>query len=129
MKTMMMLTSSSAISASGCYVTLCFFVHSPLSLSLSLFLSFPVCSPLFSPLCFLLFSFLSFSSLCYLFLTFPSPFVFFLSSLISFSPLFSPLPGSVPPMAFIAKRRRRFLVTASVHHGGEGCQPRDVLPD
>jgi len=35
MKTMMLLTSSSAISASGCYVTLCFFVHSPLSLSFS----------------------------------------------------------------------------------------------
>jgi len=36
---------------------------------------------------------------------------------------------SVPPLAFIARGCRRFLVTAGVHHGGEGCQPREVPPD
>jgi hypothetical protein len=27
----------------------------------------------------------------------------------------------VPPLAFIARGRRRFLVTAGVHHSGEEC--------
>jgi hypothetical protein len=67
----------------------CFFpVHSPLSLSLSLFFFlFPsalLCSPLsaFFSCCF--FSFLRSPSVCFLFLTFPSPSVFSFLYLIVF---------------------------------------------
>jgi len=90
-------------------VFLCFFFSfTLLSLSLSLFLSFPVCSPLFSSLCFLLlllfFSFLRSSSLCFLFFTFPSPSVFSFLCLVPFFFSFC----SVHPLAFIARGCTRF---------------------
>jgi len=85
-----------------------FFVHSPLSLSLFLFL-FPS-ALLYSPLsvffscCF--FSFLCSSSLCFLFLTFSYPSVFFSflshSSLPLASVSFFSL-GAIRPLAFIAR--------------------------
>jgi hypothetical protein len=95
-------------------VFLFFFVHSPLSLFFFLFPS--VLLSLLSSLA-AFFFFLRSPFLCFLFLTFPLSLFFFL------------LHCSVPPLAFIARGCRRFLVTASVHHSGEGCQSRDVPPD
>jgi len=102
------------------------------------------CSNTASSLWFCILSFLS--SLClpvfYFCLSVSPPFssVFFLTlSLsvssfssfcsLSFSSVLSPLLSSVPPLAFIVRGRRRFVVTAGVHHGGEGCQPLNVLLD
>ena len=67
-------------------------------------------------------------SLCLSFFFFPLSFLFccLLLFFLCAVPLFI---SSVPPLAFIARGRKRFLVTDSVHHGGEGCQPRNVLPD
>jgi len=56
-----------------------------------------------------------------LFLTFsPKLFhsYFFFQCTLSSLCLFSPPLGSVSPLAFIARGRRHFLVTAGVHHGG-----------
>ena len=56
----------------------------------------------------------------------------FLSSSLPYtlplSVFLSPSFGSVLPLAFIARGRRRFLVTAGVHNGGEEHQPRDAPP-
>jgi len=117
------------VAATGCGGKHCFLFFYPLfwfasvflffcSLSsLSLFLSFPVCSPLSTFFSCCLFFFLRSPFLCFLFLTFPLSLFFFL------------LHCSVPPLAFIARGCRRFLVTAGVHHSGEGCQSRDMPPD
>jgi len=63
------------------------------------------------------------------------PTVFSPFSLLLFLTLFlslyfcpPPLLGSVLHLAFIVRGRRRFLVTAGVHHGGEEHRPRDAPP-
>ena len=54
------------------------------------------------------------------------PYAFSLFLTLSvFSLLRSP---SLPPL-FSLQRTQAFLVTVGVHHGGEGCQQRDVPPD
>jgi len=106
--------SYSSILYFGLLVCSFFFVHSPLSL---FFFLFP--SVLLSLL----------SSLAAFFFSYALPSSVF-SSLHSPSPCFSfLLHCSVPPLAFIARGCRRFLVTAGVHHSGEGCQSRDMPPD
>jgi len=96
---------------------------------------FHLLSSLYFSLSFTLFYFFLFlfCSLCFLLLL---PFLFLTLSLPMFSlPYIPPLPVfllpicSVPPLTFIARGCRRFLVTAGGHHTGEGCQPRDVPPD
>jgi len=88
----LILTLSSVFVSLCCPVLPLLCLVSFLTFPLSLF--FFVYLVLFRPPRVLLFSFLSFSSLCFLFLTFPSPFVFFLSSLVTFSPLPRLLPSS-----------------------------------
>jgi len=62
---------------------------------------------------------------------FAVPFLLLLFFLLTVtSPLsFLPPSGSVPPLAFIARGRRCFVVTAGMHHSGKGCQPLNVLLD
>jgi len=62
---------------------------------------------------------------------FAVPFLLLLFFLLTVtSPLsFLPPSSSVPPLAFIARGRKRFVVTAGVHHNGKGCQPPNVLLD
>ena len=114
----------------------CFHIFLVFRLPSSLFLSVPFKSfflPLFCSL------FLTYCSLCLLCLPPPPlPRVLLLAVLLSsfplclvFLPMFPPpLPFlSVSPLAFIARGCMLFgiycrkIVTASVHHGGEGYQP------
>ena len=90
-----MLTSSSAICVLRVAVLLCFFFRSLSSLPPSLFLSFPVCSPLFSSLCLLLLL----------------PFYF----LMLFLPLFLSSLRSPLPLFFFSFLCRSFFFFCAVH--------------
>ena len=120
----------SVFSSSSSYLLLCF-VHSPLSFSLSFFFLFP--SPLFPylniffllssclPLC-LLFSFLFFYLTSFL-LCFSPRYIIPLLPLCLLFLFFWCGSSSI----FIARRRRRFLVTASVHHSGVKHAPQTKM--
>jgi len=99
-------------------VFLCFFLFTLLSLFLSFVhspLFFCFCSPLSAFFSCCLFCFLRCPSLCFLFLTFPLSLFFFL-------PIYS-----VPPLTFIGRGCRCFLVTADVYHSGEGVSRETCL--
>jgi len=81
-------------------------------------------------------AFLSVSISCISYCVISSPpLLFFTFSLSRFSflsytalSLFSP-PVFDSSSGFYSQKMQAFFVTADMHHGGEGCQPRDVPPN